>query len=592
MCGIVGYVGRRNARDVIIHGLEILEYRGYDSAGLAIAEGGRISVVKKTGYVARLAKATERMGGGCGIGHTRWATHGAPSEINCHPHTAGKFTVVHNGIIENFAALKKRLESKGRKFLSDTDTEVAACLMDDLYKGDPTEALAAAMKKLKGAFAFAVLCADRPGEIFLMKRHSPLVVGLGDGECFAASDCSAFCGYTDTSVFMKDGEIGVMGEGVFTLYDGNLVKKTVRTEKIDGGAPCGQPAEDFMKKEIFETPAALRDTVNAVFGDDNLKKRIIDIFSKNDKVVMTGCGTAYNACLMGKSLFERVLRVPVEAEFASEFRYKNPIVDDKTVVVAVSQSGETADTLAAVRLAKSLGADVVALTNAGRSAITREADLTLLTAAGPERAVAATKSYSAQAAAFLCVATVLSYDMKTVEKIREEICCLPSLASKALASAGEVKALAALYGKKRSVFFIGRGPDYALAVESSLKLKEVSYVHSEGFAAGELKHGTLALIDRDALVIAIVTQRHTAEKTLSALYEVKARGGKIMIVTPFDDLIAENRFDAVIKTPPSSGLTAPVTAMIPLQLFAYYMSKERGINPDKPRNLAKSVTVE
>lgn len=592
MCGIAGYVGRRNARDVIIQGLKVLEYRGYDSAGLALFDGGRLVTVKRTGYVERLDAATQNLFGNCGVGHTRWATHGAPSEVNCHPHTSGKFTVVHNGIIENFAYIKKRLEKEGRKFLSQTDTEVAACLIDRLYCGDPLKALSAAMRQLEGSFAFAVLCADFPDRIFVMKRKSPLAVGIGDGECFVASDCAAFSEYTSAALFMRDDEIGVAKAGSFLLYDAYLRKKPVRWEDVGRGGEDDATAESFMKKEIFETPAALRETEKAFFDDDGLKKHVIDIFSKNDKVVMIGCGTAYNACLIGKSLFETVLRVPAEVWLASEFRYSDPIVDGKTVVVAVSQSGETADTLAAVRLAKSLGADTVAITNAARSAITREADLVLHTKAGREVAVAATKSYAAQILTFLCLVTALSDDMKAVAHLRKEIAALPSLAAEALSAEGEIKALAKKYCKKRAVFFVGRCADYALAVEGSLKLKEVSYVHSEGFAAGELKHGTLALVDKDALVIAVITQRQVADKTLNALYEVTARGGKVIVVSPFEDLIRETPFDGFIKTPLSSGLTATVAAALELQLFAYYMSVERGINPDKPRNLAKSVTVE
>lgn len=594
MCGIVGYIGKRKAVDVIIEGLKILEYRGYDSAGVAVFNAdGRINTVKKVGYVSHLERAAKGLSGCCGIGHTRWATHGAPSDLNSHPHTSGRFTLVHNGIIENFSALRRQLEKKGKKFLTDTDSEVAAALIDDLYDGDIVSALCASLKKMKGSFALAVLCADTPDRIFVVKKQSPLVVGLGDAECFVASDCAAFCAYCDGAVYLKDNEVGVVSAGGFTLFDANGNKKTVRVEKTEkrrGALP--EHCKSFMYKEIYEIPEALQNTARDFFADNKIKQDVIDIFSKNDKVVMIGCGTAYNACLVGKNLFETVLRVPVETELASEFRYKNPIVGKKTVVVAVSQSGETADTIAAVRLAKSKGADVVVITNVARSSITRYADLTLHTKAGTEVAVAATKSYLTQILTFLCLATVLSDDMKAVAEIRKQIDNLPELARKVLKLDGEVRTLAKEFCKKQSVFFIGRGLDYALAAEGTLKLKEVSYIHSEGFAAGELKHGTLALIDKNALVVAVITQRHIADKTVNALHEVQARGGRILVVSQFDRTKSRLEADGFVKLPQAAGLLMPVAAIIPLQLFAYYMSVERGINPDKPRNLAKSVTVE
>lgn len=593
MCGIVGYIGKRRARDYIIQGLKILEYRGYDSSGLAVFDGGgKINCVKRAGYVSQLENATQNVEGYCGIGHTRWATHGAPSDLNSHPHSCGKFTLVHNGIIENFAAVKHQLKQRGKKFVTQTDSEAIAVFLDDVYDGDVVKALSLALKKLKGSFAVALLCKDFPDEIFVVKKQSPLVVGLGDGECFVASDCMAFSAYTDKAVYLKDNEIGVVSAQGLKLFDGNGNKKTVKQEKTATEYFAPEDCKSFMYKEIYEIPKAAQYTAGEFFSNDKKKSQVIDIFSKNDKVVMIGCGTAYNACLVGKNIFEAVLRVPVETELASEFRYKNPIVDDKTVVVAVSQSGETADTIAGVRLAKSKGADVVVITNVAHSSITRYADLVLHTKAGAEVAVAATKSYVTQILLFLCMATVLSDDLKSIAAIKKEIDNLAQLTQKTLALDEQVHKLAKEFCKKQSVFFIGRGMDYALALEGTLKLKEVSYIHSEGFASGELKHGTLALIDKNALVIAVVTQRHLAEKTFNALHEVQARGGKVVIITPFEKAKNDVSCDAFLQLPSASGLVSPLSAIIPLQLFAYYMSVERGINPDKPRNLAKSVTVE
>ena len=593
MCGIVGYIGKRRARDYIIQGLKILEYRGYDSAGLAVFDGcGKINCIKRAGYVSQLESATIGTEGNCGIGHTRWATHGAPSDVNSHPHTCGKFTLVHNGIIENFVSIKSQLANKGKRFLTQTDSEAIAVFLDDVYDGDVIKALSAALKKLKGSFALAILCKDFPDKIFVVKKQSPLVVGIGDAECFVASDCMAFSQYTDKAVYLKDNEIGEVSSQGIKLFDGNGNRKAVKIEKTATEYFAPADCKSFMYKEIYEIPKAVQYTAEEFFANDEKKLGVVDIFSKNDKVVMIGCGTAYNACLVGKNIFETVLRVPVEVELASEFRYKNPIIDDKTVVVAVSQSGETADTIAGVRLAKSKGADVVVITNVAHSSITRYADMVLHTKAGAEVAVAATKSYLTQILLFLCVATVLSDDLKSVAAIKKEIESLPQLTQKTLALDEQVHKLAKEFCKKQSVFFIGRGLDYALALEGTLKLKEVSYIHSEGFASGELKHGTLALIDKNALVIAVVTQRHVAEKTCNALHEVQARGGKVVVITPFEKAKNDVECDAFLQLPSSSGLIAPMSAIIPLQLFAYYMSVERGINPDKPRNLAKSVTVE
>lgn len=593
MCGIVGYIGKRKAVDVIIDGLKILEYRGYDSAGLSVFDGKKIVTVKKKGFVGELEKNAEGLQGFCGIGHTRWATHGAPSDSNSHPHLSGKFALVHNGIIENFDDIKRQLKEKGKRFLTDTDSEAAVRLIDDMYEGDVLKAVCGAVKKMKGSFAFAILCKDFPDKVFVVKKQSPLVVGLGEGECFVASDCMAFSKYTDKAVYLKDNEVGVVDKNGLSLFDFNLNKKNFRTEKTDIGDDyrLSENCSSFMYKEIFESPKALQYTAADFFADTATQKQVIDIFSKHDKVIMLGCGTAYNACLVGKNVFEKMLDVDCETELASEFRYKNPKVNSNTLVIAVSQSGETADTIAAVKLAKAKGAGIAVITNVRHSSLTRFADVVLHTKAGAEVAVAATKSYLTQTLMFLLVATLLREGSKVSEEIKKQILKLPQTAEHALKFDALMQKYAKKHCQKQSVFFIGRGMDYALAAEGTLKLKEVSYIHSEGFAAGELKHGTLALIDKNALVIAIATQRNVAEKTVNALHEVTARGGKVILLTCFEKL-KDTKGAEVILLPQTGGLLMTAPAIIPLQLFAYHMSVERGINPDKPRNLAKSVTVE
>ena len=593
MCGIVGYIGKRKAVDVIIDGLKILEYRGYDSAGLSVFDGKKIVTVKKKGFVGELEKNAEGLQGFCGIGHTRWATHGAPSDSNSHPHLSGKFALVHNGIIENFDDIKRQLKEKGKRFLTDTDSEAAVRLIDDMYEGDVLKAVCGAVKKMKGSFAFAILCKDFPDKVFVVKKQSPLVVGLGDGECFVASDCMAFSKYTDKAVYLKDNEVGVVDKNGLSLFDFNLNKKNFRTEKTDIGDDyrLSENCSSFMYKEIFESPKALQYTAADFFADTATQKQVVDIFSKHDKVIMLGCGTAYNACLVGKNVFEKMLDVDCETELASEFRYKNPKANSNTLVIAVSQSGETADTIAAVKLAKAKGAGIAVITNVRHSSLTRFADVVLHTKAGAEVAVAATKSYLTQTLMFLLVATLLRDGSKVSEEIKKQILKLPQTAEQALKFDALMQKYAKKHCQKQSVFFIGRGIDYALAAEGTLKLKEVSYIHSEGFAAGELKHGTLALIDKNALVIAIATQRNVAEKTVNALHEVTARGGKVILLTCFEKL-KDTKGAEVILLPQTGGLLMTAPAIIPLQLFAYHMSVERGINPDKPRNLAKSVTVE
>ncbi|MBE5748449.1 MAG: glutamine--fructose-6-phosphate transaminase (isomerizing) [Clostridiales bacterium] len=594
MCGIAGYTGKRKASEVVVDGLALLEYRGYDSAGIALFNGqGNLQITKKAGFVSHLKKAVYGKEGCCGIGHTRWATHGIANETNCHPHCHGKFCIVHNGIIENFATLKKGLQKKGKKFLSQTDTEVVAVLLDEFYNGDVLDALSKVAKMLKGSFAIAILCHDFCDRIYFLKKGSPLLVGVGHDENFVASDQLAFVHYTDRVVFLKDNEMGYVDSNNICLFDFCKNKKVVHVEKSNAKAGnFVKPPKSFMHKEIFEIPKALRMTANDFFNDQDKKQKAIDIFSKNDKVIMIGCGSAYNACLVGKLVWEKVLHISAEVDLASEFRYKNPLVSKGTLVVAVSQSGETADTLRATKLAKSKGADVVAITNVAHSSITKNADLVFHTKAGQEVAVAATKSYVTQVLLFLCIACVLSKDSKAVKEIKKQIDDLPYLATKALLCDTVVAKKAKEFCKKQGTFFVGRGLDYPLAVEGSLKLKEISYMHSQGFAAGELKHGSIALVDKNVLVVGIITQKKVAEKTINALHEVSCRGAKVLVVTQFDKMANEAGCHDIIKLPGATDLLMPILAVVPLQLFAYHVSVARGINPDKPRNLAKSVTVE
>ena len=576
-----------------MYGLQLLEYRGYDSAGIALFDSeGKLQITKRAGYVSQLAKAVSGDDARCAIGHTRWATHGIANETNCHPHCCGKFCVVHNGIIENFATLKKQLLQKGKKFLSQTDSEVIAVLLDDCYCGDVLDAVGRVAKKLKGSFALAILCTDFKDKIYLAKKDSPLCVGIGDDECFVSSDHIAFAKYTDNVVFFKDNEMGVVSKNGVELFDFCKNKKALRytNQNICDEYFCDK-TKSYTHKEIFEIPKAIRRTANEFFADEVIKQKAIDIFAKNDKVILTGCGTAYNACLVGKYIWESVLRIPVEAELASELRYKNPVMGKGTLLVAVSQSGETADTLQATKLAKSKGADVIVITNVCHSSLTKLADLVLHTKAGREVAVAATKSYVTQVLLFLCMATIVCKD-KAIKEIKKQIDDLPYLATKALLLEDKVSKFAKEFCKKQGVFFVGRGLDYPLATEGSLKLKEVTYMHSQGFAAGELKHGSLALIDKNVLVVGLVTQKKVADKTMSALHEVISRGGKVLLVTQFEKKAKDFGCDGILQLPPATDLLMPMIAIIPLQLFAYHVSVARGINPDKPRNLAKSVTVE
>lgn len=596
MCGIVGYVGERDCVSILIDGLKKLEYRGYDSVGIAVMNAdNRVEVVKKQGRVAGLEGEVGNLAGFTGIGHTRWATHGKPSDKNSHPHTSGIFTVVHNGIIENFLELKVDLVNEGARFTSDTDTEVIAHLLEKNYRGNFIEAVRDTARMLKGSYAVAALCEECPGVIAVFKKDNPLIIGRGKGENYIASDIPAISQYTKEVYVLKDGEMALVTEAGAQFFDAECkpVERAHESVDIKAGSLDKGKYESFMLKEIFEIPAALENTVNYLENME-LTPEFERVLRETPTVTFIGCGTAYNSALAGRYAIEELARVPVNVEIASEYRYRNPIVEKGSLVVAVSQSGETADTIAAVKLAKERGAFVAVVTNIRASSITNFADFSIIIQAGTEIAVAATKSYNCQLLAFYRLAMLMAAfrrgtDVSAFETAMRE---LPALANQLWVNSEKIVSFAGRFSKSHSVFFLGRGLDYAVAVEGSLKLKEISYIHSEGYASGELKHGTLALIEQDTLVVILMTQRELAKKTLNALHEVKARGATVFVLTQYDDVIANEGVDFYLKLPESVELFEPVLEIVPLQLFAYYMARARGNDPDKPRNLAKSVTVE
>lgn len=610
MCGIVGYTGEKPVAPILLECLSKLEYRGYDSAGIAVLEEKEIEVRKKVGRLSELAKVIQEkpVCGFMGIGHTRWATHGKPSDVNSHPHTDRKmdFAVVHNGIIENYIAIKEWLEEQGYVFLSETDTEVIPHLLHHYYKGNLKEAVQEVIKKLKGSYALAVVHEGDPDKIVVARQDSPLVIGLGEGEFFVASDIPAFLNYTRKAIIMEDGEVGVITKNGVTVYDAEdkVLDKTIMEVKWDAAAAekCGY--EHFMLKEIHEQPKALKDTMigRLVEGANKVVLKDLKIedglIKKLNKVFIVACGTAYHAGVVGKYLIEDLVRLPVEVDVASEFRYRNPIMGENDLMIVVSQSGETADTLAALREAKRRGTRVIAITNVVGSSVAREADDVLYTWAGPEIAVASTKAYLTQILSMYMVALYLGEIRGSLapEKVAEAITALrklPEEVEEIFAKEEEIAKIAKKFCGFEDLFFLGRGLDYAVAMEGSLKLKEISYIHSEAYAAGELKHGTLALIEKDIPVIALATQKILFEKTLSNIKEVKAREAQVLAVAAKDDAeeIAKS-VDAVFTIPNCPDIMKPVLAIVPLQLLSYYIAKERGCDIDKPRNLAKSVTVE
>ena len=608
MCGIVGYLGKRQATEVLIDGLSKLEYRGYDSAGVAVNTGNELAIRKFKGRLAILAEDLQKdpIDGHLGIGHTRWATHGEPSDVNSHPHFNMDRTiaVVHNGIIENYLELRAELEAEGVKFLSQTDTEIAAHMVSKYYEGNLLDAVYKATSRFRGAYALGVVCADNANELVAVRKDSPLVVGLGEDENMIASDIPAILKYTRNVYFLENGEfVHILGDKVTVLNENKeVVQKEVSEITWDVEAASKGEFDSFMAKEIYEQPKGVEDTLLRRL-DENGRIKLDDIkitkedLDKINKVYIVACGTAYHAGLVGKYAIEKFAKIPVIADIASEFRYSDPFVDENTLIIIVSQSGETADTLAALRDAKAKGARVLSITNVVGSSIARESDDIFYTWAGPEIAVASTKAYTTQLMAFYMIALNLAMTKGTITeeeyfKMIDILKEMPSKVEKVLECDKLVEEIAAEIKDKNDIFYLGRGLDYALAMEGSLKIKEISYMHAEAFAAGELKHGTIALIEEGTPVIAIATQEALFEKMVSNMQEVKARGAKVIAIVEEHNEEVEKSADRVIYIPEVEDMFASITSVVPMQLLSYHVAKMRGCDIDKPRNLAKSVTVE
>ena len=606
MCGIVGYVGKRSAQDVLLDGLEKLEYRGYDSAGVALALDGGIRVIKSKGRLTQLRQklAAQALAQSfCGIGHTRWATHGEPSDVNSHPHSTPRVSIVHNGIIENYGILKERLIAKGYTFESETDTEVLVKLIDSCYAGDPLRALQEALAKVRGSYALAVLFRDRPDTIFAVKRESPLIVGWGESENFVASDIPALLKYTRRYSVLEEGDMAVCTAEGICFYNefAEPVQRPVLTADWDMEAAEKGGYPHFMLKEINEQPTAITATVSPRVEEGMPDLRIPqltdEVLRGIGTVHLVGCGTAMHAGMVGKAAIETLARVPAEVDIASEFRYRDPILNPNDLVIIISQSGETSDTLAALKLAKSRGVPVLAIVNVVGSSIARTADYVLYTYAGPEIAVASTKAYMVQLCVLYLFALRLAYargrlSEAETRRYTAQLLRAPEIIKARLADCEQIKYLASRYMNTQSCFFIGRGFDYSLSLEGSLKLKEISYVHSDAYAAGELKHGTISLITDGVPVIALATQKQVYEKTISNAKETRSRGARVLLFTTKDAVVPEGVADAVIRLDEYEDILMPLQLIVPLQLFAYYMAVLRGCDVDKPRNLAKSVTVE
>ena len=609
MCGIVGYLGHRKATEVLVEGLSKLEYRGYDSAGVAVNTGNELEIRKFKGRLAILAEDLEKSPilGGLGIGHTRWATHGEPSDVNSHPHFNMDRTiaVVHNGIIENYMELKEELQAEGVVFLSQTDTEVVAHLVDKYYEGNLLDAVYKATERLRGAYALGVICEDNNNELVAVRKDSPLVVGLGEGENFIASDIPAILKYTRNVYFLENGEfVHIVGDKLTILDENrNVVEKEVTEITWDVEAASKGGYEHFMLKEIYEQPNGVKETLIRRLNDngeiklDDIKMTKEDL-DKINKVYIVACGTAYHAGLVGKFAIEKFAKIPVITDIASEFRYRDPFVDENTLLILVSQSGETADTLASLRYAKERGARILSVTNVVGSSIARESDDVFYTWAGPEISVASTKAYTTQLVSFYMIALDFAIKKGTItrefynemiEKLKE----MPEKVSKALEQEEYIKNdVAKTLKDASSAFYLGRGLDYNLAMEGALKIKEISYIHSEAFAAGELKHGTIALIEKGTPVIAIATQEELFEKMVSNMEEVRARGAYVIAIAQEKNTEVEKAADKVIYIPNVDDIVSSILTVLPLQLLSYYVAVERGCDVDKPRNLAKSVTVE
>ena len=612
MCGIVGYAGERQAAPILLDGLAKLEYRGYDSAGLAVRNGASDpEIVKAKGRLKALAEKTndgKSLLGDCGIGHTRWATHGEPSVENAHPHCSDDKNVVavHNGIIENYQELKDKLSRKGYQFYSETDTEVAVKLIDYYYKkyeGTPVDALNHAMIRIRGSYALAVMFKDYPEEIYVARKDSPMILGLGDGESYLASDVPAILKYTKKVYYIGNLEIGRLQKGNITFYnlDGDVIEKELVEIKWDAKAAEKAGYEHFMMKEIQEQPKAVLDTLNSVLKDGQIDLSELGLdeeeIKKISQIYVVACGSAYHVGVAAQYVIEDLARIPVRVELASEFRYRKPILDPNGLVIIISQSGETADSLAALREAKSKGIRTLAIVNVVGSSIAREADNVFYTLAGPEISVATTKAYSTQLIAAYCLAVqfALTRGEITEEYYTEliaEMQTIPDKIRKVLDDKERIQWFAAKQANAKDIFFIGRGLDYAISLEGSLKMKEISYIHSEAYAAGELKHGTISLLEDNTLVIGVLTQADLYEKTLSNMVECKSRGAYLCAVTSYGNYSMEDTADFVTYIPKTDTHFATSLAVIPLQLMGYYVSVAKGLDVDKPRNLAKSVTVE
>ncbi|HJH62204.1 MAG TPA: glutamine--fructose-6-phosphate transaminase (isomerizing) [Firmicutes bacterium] len=609
MCGIVGYIGGEQAGPILLDGLARLEYRGYDSAGVAIYTGQELEVAKAKGRLQVLSDMLQggRAIQGCtGIGHTRWATHGAPSDVNSHPQVSrsGRIAVVHNGIIENYSALKQFLERQGVPFTSQTDTEVVAQLIEYFYEGDLLQAVGRVLHRIEGAYALGILCADTPDQLVAVRRDSPLILGVGEGENFLASDVTAILKHTREVIYLEDGEVAVLTREGVRCYNHFLQPVEKQTSHVDWEIDAAEKGgyEHFMFKEILEQPEALR---RAIFPRVQDGRVCLEDFPLTDediqgirKIYIVACGSSYHVGMVGKYNLEGLLRLPVEVALASEFRYQQPIVDDRTLVLVISQSGETLDTMAALREAKRLGGKVVSIVNVMGSSIARESDGVLYTWAGPEIAVATTKAYSTQLAVLNLLGLYLAQRLGTVameeyQSIVQELLLLPAKMEQVLENRADIQYYASQYFNHASVFYIGRNLDYALGLEGSLKLKEISYIHSEAYASGELKHGTISLIEQGTLVVALATYSRLFEKAMSNVVEVKSRGADVLALTTEGYREEMGKVaNGLVTIPDTHPMLLPSLGVVPLQLFAYYVALMRGCDIDKPRNLAKSVTVE
>ena len=612
MCGIVGYIGTQKASPILINGLTRLEYRGYDSAGISTIEKSGLSIMKDKGRVKNLynLKGIDDLEGTIGIAHTRWATHGKPSQENAHPHidNSKTFSVVHNGIIENYNELRKSLSDKGYEFYSQTDTEIIPNLVHYYYSNDKKtdemkflRAVKNACSDLKGSFAIEIICKDYPDNMVVVRKDSPLVIGKGENENYISSDIPAILSFTRNFYLLNDLEFAILSRNEIKFYDKNLTPINKETKTIEWNASSAEKDgyEDFMLKEIYEQPNSIRETIGAKFNENskcefdelNFTKEYL---SSINKIYIVACGTAMHAGLVGKNALEKICKIPTEVDVASEFRYRDPLVDDKTLCIFISQSGETADTIAALKLCKEKGAKTLAISNVIGSSITREADYSIYTHAGPEIAVASTKAYTSQVILIVILAIyfaeVLDINTNTINTLKKDILELPKKIEETLKLSEVIKDFSKKVYQERDMFFLGRGIDEAVAKEGSLKLKEISYIHSESYPAGELKHGPIALIENDITVIGVMTDSDLVKKMISNIQEVITRGAKTLVIT--NQHVDTSMFDMTIQIPETNTFISPILSIIPLQLFSYYISKEKGLDVDKPRNLAKSVTVE